>query len=157
MPAFFVETHTSVLADTKSSAEDFDEVSVDDDVAEREVSTRHFSPRICRREKVWLGILQVSNVQYSLCAALRKHGNDLVKFPNTKKLQHRSGLGTVSGVTFGDFSAINLCPVAADPEKARFSKNKFSLSAIGDRHLCALQNLLILISGARNELRGSFG
>lgn len=67
-PASFFGLHSSFVADDESSLEEIVEAPIADDVAGKKVAASPFDPQTYRRDKVWVTIFQVDDVQRPLRA-----------------------------------------------------------------------------------------
>lgn len=67
-PAVSVESHCSVVAEVKSSAEDVVEDLIDGDATEKKIALHPFVPQRYRHEELWLLIFQVDDDQNLLRA-----------------------------------------------------------------------------------------
>lgn len=117
------------MADIESSAEDVFEIPFDDKVTEEKVAARSFGPRIYRRNKVYLTIVQIDHVQNPLRVVSQKHKNDSLGSLQAKKYQCGTGFITMASSPSGTFGAANVDNMLEHCEKKRFRKQKLSLAA----------------------------
>lgn len=119
------------MADVESSFEDAVDVSMEDNVAGKEVAVRPFNPQTYKREQIRLSSSQVDEVQNPLRALSEKHEDDLLGSLRAKKYHHDAGLKPVARPLSGKLGAVRVNIKVESRGRKRFFKEGFSLNVFG--------------------------